>query len=454
MRKESGFVPIIAIIIITLIVGAAGVGGFLTFQDKTTFISQEIVPEKSVIVNEDAIVAPAIQSQDSKFIQADFIDLSYINAISKFRSGSGHDFSQGSGETCRSMKHYFNVRRTPEVEQLISHNKGIPPVPDGKTDISIYSPVDGTIINIESDQIDIGKQIYIRPDTQPKFWVRLFHIYPLSGIKRGSQVKAGQPIGVIGQYQNTDIAINKGRGNYISYFEVMPDNIFAKYQTLGIKSRKDLIISKEERDANPLQCNGEWFSKNYDSDPSFGNFVYLNSRTLPTSKPAQETPKPQTKSSPVPTQVPPSPPPPVPVSVVSKNLMYNQDGISFEYYWPGESGVTRLSTGETEAWVFNRSKSPITISEISFTFWLKDSIVSLASGTWEKSSLNAWDRLDYVNIGRGEYSGGLVLNPNEKSKIHYHIEATPLASEKQSAHIKVIFSKDGVSYTLDKTLGR
>ncbi|MEK7083321.1 MAG: hypothetical protein AAB972_04045, partial [Patescibacteria group bacterium] len=389
MRKESGFVPIIAIIIITLVVGAAGVGGFLTFQDKTTFISQEIVPEKSVIVNEDAIVAPAIQSQDSKFIQADFIDLSYINAISKFRSGSGHDFSQGSGETCRSMKHYFNVRRTPEVEQLISHNKGIPPAPDGKTDISIYSPVDGKIISIESEQMPIGKQIYIRPDSRPDFIVRLFHIYPLSDIKKGVRVKAGQKIGVIGQYQNTDIAIMRGR-KHLSYFEVMPDTIFAKYQALGIKSRKDLIIFKEERDANPLECNGEWFSKNYDGDPGFGNFVYLNSRTSPVSQGAKEMPKPQIKSSPVPTQAPPSPtppppPPPLPVSVASKNLIYNQDGISFEYYWPGEAGLTRLSTGETEVWVFNRSKSPVTISEVSFTFWLKDSVVSLASGTWEKS---------------------------------------------------------------------
>ncbi len=167
---------------------------------------------------------------------------------------------------------------------------------------------------------------------------------------------------------------------------------------------------------------------------------------------------PSTKPLPVPTQTPPPPPPPPPppasVSVVSKNLIYNQDGISFEYYWPGEAGMTRLSAGETEAWVFNRSKSPITISEISFTFWLKDSIVSLASGTWEKSSLNAWDRLDYVNIGRGEYSGNLILNPNEKSKIHYHLEAAPLSSEKQSAQIKVIFSKDGTNYTLGKTLDR
>src|SRR3990167_11035872 len=85
-----------------------------------------------------------------QFIQADFIDLEKVASISKFRSGSGHDFSKGSGETCRSMKHYFNVPRPEWIGQLISKNGGIAPEPDGKTDISIYSPVDGKIISIES----------------------------------------------------------------------------------------------------------------------------------------------------------------------------------------------------------------------------------------------------------------------------------------------------------------
>ncbi len=245
--NQKGFVPLV--ITIAALAIAAGVGGFLAFR------------------GEKGTAAP-------QFIQADFIDLSKVFAISKFRSGSGHDFSRGSGETCRSMKHYFNVQRPEGVEQLISENKGIPPQPDGKTDIPIYSPVDGKIVSIESEQISIGKQVYIRSNPYPDFTVRLFHIYLLPDVKKGAKVRAGQKIGVIGQYQNTDIAIMQGR-KFVSYFEVMSDNIFAKYQALGVKNRNELIISKAERDVNPLRCNGEWFAKNYDNDPNSNNFIYL-----------------------------------------------------------------------------------------------------------------------------------------------------------------------------------
>lgn len=213
-----------------------------------------------------------------QFIQADFIDLDKIMAISKFRSGSGHDFSSG-GETCRSMKHYFNVQNTAEGERLRSINNGMPPAPDGKTDIKIYSPVDGKITIIQSDQMPIGEQIYIEPKSAPNYTVRLFHIYKLDGVKEGKTVKAGEQIGSIGQYQNTDIAIESKQGfkpNFISYFEVMPDSIFANYLARGIKDRSELIITKEYRDTNPLQCNGERFAINYDSDQSSDNFVFLS----------------------------------------------------------------------------------------------------------------------------------------------------------------------------------
>ena len=95
-----------------------------------------------------------------------------------------------------------------------------------------------------------------------------------------ARVKAGQKIGVIGQYSNTDIAVQVGgfNGQFISYFDVIPDSIFAKYTSRGIKTRDDIIISKAERDVNPLQCNGEQFAKNYDSDPTLANFVYLSER--------------------------------------------------------------------------------------------------------------------------------------------------------------------------------
>lgn len=242
--------------IVALVIIAVAVGAYLSKQEK---INQEIS-----------------SGELPKFIQADFIDLDKIFSISKFRSGSGHDFSRGAGETCRSMKHYFNTQDTREKMDAFDRGNGIPPKPDGISDISIYAPVDGKIVSVETEEKFNDQQVYIQSKTNPEFIIRLFHIYLEDGLKKGGQVKAGQKIGVFGQYSNTDIAVQAGiNGQFISYFDVMPDNIFAKYIARGIKTRDDMIISKTERNANPLQCNGEQFAQNYDSDQSFGNFVHL-----------------------------------------------------------------------------------------------------------------------------------------------------------------------------------
>ncbi len=206
------------------------------------------------------------ENNSPQFIQADFIDLDRIYSISKFRSGSGHDFS-GNGETCRSMKHYFNTQDTQEKLTAWDENNGIPPLPTANTAISIYSPVDGKIIRVEEEEAPIGQQIYIVPEDELRFTIRLFHVYLLPELDAGSKIVAGQKIGEISAYSNTDIAITVGRyGNrFVSYFEVMPDNIFAKYLARGVEDRDELIITEEERDASPLQCNGERFAINYDS---------------------------------------------------------------------------------------------------------------------------------------------------------------------------------------------
>lgn len=210
-----------------------------------------------------------------KFIQADFIDLSKIYSISKFRSGAGHDFSQ-RGESCRSMKHYFAPQWSPDGEKLRETNGGMPPRPDGsENDIAIYSPVDGEITGIQKEKSPIGEQIYIKPNSSPSSVVRLFHVYLDDGYAKGKKVKAGEKIGDIGQYSTTDIAVKTANG-FVSYFDVMPDDLFAKYLERGVTNREELIFSKDYRDANPLECNGENFAVNYDSDPNSGNYVYLS----------------------------------------------------------------------------------------------------------------------------------------------------------------------------------
>lgn len=209
-----------------------------------------------------------------KFIEHDFIDLSQVYSISKFRSGEGHDFS-GGGESCRSMKHYFNPQMSAEDQQYRSQNNGIPKPPDGQTDIDIFSPVAGKITKITEEQTPIGKQVYIQPDDNPDFTIRLFHIYLTDGIGSGAKVSAGQKIGVIGGSQGTDIAIEAGHGNYISYFQVMSDGLFTAYQARGAASREDFIITKEYRDTNPLQCNGEQFVESVSYQSNQNNF-YLS----------------------------------------------------------------------------------------------------------------------------------------------------------------------------------
>lgn len=192
-----------------------------------------------------------------QFIQADFVDLSKMYSISKFRSGEGHDFS-GGGETCRSMKHYFMPQYDVTVDTYLRSHNGIPPPPNGKTDIPIYSPVDGRITSISEEHTPIGKQISIQPSHATQFNVRLFHIYPLDGITAFAKVKAGQQIGVIGKNQGTDISVQLGgmpwNNTFVSYFEVMPDGVFAAYTARGATSRRDFIFTKAYRDANPFQC--------------------------------------------------------------------------------------------------------------------------------------------------------------------------------------------------------
>lgn len=264
-NKTSGNIAIVVVVVCVL--ALAGFVGLRVIRQKT-----------GLGVKVDTNNPP-------KFIQADFIDLSKIYSISKYRSAEGHDFS-GNGETCRSMKHYF----TPQIDTTIKPEKAadgrsIPPRPDGVHDITIYSPVDGAITDIAEERLPVGEQLYIKPTNAQDYTVRLFHVYKSDDIKKGSVLKAGQKIGVISGYSATDIAVEGGRGQYVSYFQVMPDNLFAAYQQRGLKTRDDLIISKAYRDAHPIPCNqnqggDQGFSYPVGYDHSFDD-VYLSGYIKP-----------------------------------------------------------------------------------------------------------------------------------------------------------------------------
>lgn len=233
-----------------------------------------------------------------KFVQADWIDLSRIGTISKFRSGVGHDFSDHNnpnGEHCRSMKHYFSPDGAggKDAKQESLENLGDPqkkaslsgskePVPPTEPTIDIYSPVDGKISKIEQPgegNTPIGGEVQIRPGSHPEYQFRLGHVYP-KGIYEGQQIKAGHKIGVIGAHQSVDMVLGiSAIGDYrlVSYFQVMPDIIFEKYkERFGVKDRSEFIISRKYRDAHPLKCvpGSEEFVGGSSSDPD--NIITLS----------------------------------------------------------------------------------------------------------------------------------------------------------------------------------
>jgi hypothetical protein len=194
-----------------------------------------------------------------QFIGHDFTQLHKIEKISKFRSGFGHSFTDGS-ETCRSMKHYY----TPY--EIYRENDNI----------EIYSPVDGTIVSVSGEGEGAGtplknKEMQIRPNDQPAFILAIFHCDIVSpDISTGRNVEAGELIGYARMYYEEwqeyvtsfDIAVwvNTPYGmRLVPYFDVMEDNVFNDYISRGAVSRADFTITKEARDADPLECSGESF---------------------------------------------------------------------------------------------------------------------------------------------------------------------------------------------------
>lgn len=199
-----------------------------------------------------------------KFIQSHYIDLKYLESISKFRSGAGHIYSDEFEAPDRSMKHHFAPLPQYRLDKGSNH------------DIQVFSPVTGTISDIfqESHQLSNGEyagyQMHIIPEGYPQFKVRLFHVNYLSSLIVGTHVSAGQWLGYadMREAHDSDVAVEciygapplhpfgspyNDRGDkYLSAFDVMTDALFRQYQTRGLAQRSDAIISKEYRDANPV----------------------------------------------------------------------------------------------------------------------------------------------------------------------------------------------------------
>lgn len=175
---------------------------------------------------------------------SDYIALASVAAVSKFRSGIGHDYSDAF-ERCRSMKHYF--------------------MPIGTIDwssIPVTSPVTGTVESVLAEWA--GSQIRIRAAAQPAFRFILFHVTPAIPLSAGTPATAGQPLGHhVGSQTMSDIAVGVDTPagyKLVSWFDTMTDEVWAGYAARGVASRAAAIVSRSARDADPLGCTGETFT--------------------------------------------------------------------------------------------------------------------------------------------------------------------------------------------------
>ncbi len=179
-----------------------------------------------------------------RFVDVNYIDFDRVYKISKFRSAVGHDYSDDD-EKCRSMKHYFWLNGSTGWETA-----------------RIYAPVNGTVVWRFEEFL--GTQIWIRSQEYPDFQFGIFHLLLAdSTLAEGRRVSAGELLGThISSRTYSDIAvavITPFQRKLISYFDVMTDGLFQRYQTRGLAGRSDAIISKAERDAHPFTCSGETF---------------------------------------------------------------------------------------------------------------------------------------------------------------------------------------------------
>lgn len=236
-----------------------------------------------------------IQRANATVIEHDYFELDYVQQLSKFRSGAGHDYSYDGlmisegfyeqetdpTEINRSMKHYF----TPYAQYL-----------GNNTTNPIYAPFDGSIYRVSNDAQWSGfidKQVWIQSNDNPDYFAIIFHVnlsetfpqiwndYPQDlwpfyepddQVYDRINMISGEIIGFAdtrGEKTSSDIAIlrkiSETEYHYISYFDsdVMPDLIFANYQARGALSRENLIISKEFRDLNPVDWWGQYNPDDY-----------------------------------------------------------------------------------------------------------------------------------------------------------------------------------------------
>lgn len=187
------------------------------------------------------------------FVNQNFIELDKISSISRYRSGYGHDFSQGTGENCRSMKHYLLPKGTIPGEYKPQNEL-----------IKYFAPVDGTITKMHYTKNQYGTEARFDIDSTeyPAFSFSFFHVKLLEDLKEGTKVSAGQHIGYIAGDAHGEIAVmvktSRSDVSLVSFFDVITDSLFEEYKRRGVQARENFIIPKDKRDQYSLECDTTW----------------------------------------------------------------------------------------------------------------------------------------------------------------------------------------------------
>lgn len=192
-----------------------------------------------------------------RFITANPLDLSQVEAFSQYRSCAGHDHRHPTVQTGvvektpRSMKHYISVK--PELRGTVDK-------------VAVFAPFNGTVFNIDNDRGGSGdQQIWLTPDSDnpasPRQWQFIFfHVNLDPSLREGSRVTAGQRIGSANLARgperatgNFDMAMGFTRplhqpaGDEV--FTHMTPSVLAEYEAYGITPEK-LVIAETYRDAH------------------------------------------------------------------------------------------------------------------------------------------------------------------------------------------------------------
>jgi hypothetical protein len=204
--------------------------------------------------------------------KANFTELDKFSRMSKLRSVVGHDYSFETAEfdpdglNCRSMKHYLVPAGVPRENSRYAST----PHTFEWMSIKFFAPTDGVIKNVHRSTNAYGPeaQFAVTSNDHPGYLFNYYHVKLLPDLDTGSAVTAGQQIGTLGDEESWgEIAVQVQIGpkeNYLlSFLQVATDEVLEEYKARGLNTVPDVIITREQRDANPIGCDvdseARWF---------------------------------------------------------------------------------------------------------------------------------------------------------------------------------------------------